>query len=119
MTIDICKEEIFPLTAVPERLPQRRGDKKANICTPYRWSSIGCHGEVLETFCAGGTRCTSMEALQRFFDRVTEKKKSDRLSTAATPAALSAAHHRAIDEAERILNVGLSPDPDASKAPQE
>jgi hypothetical protein len=36
----------------------------------------GCRGVVLETICIGGSRCTSAESLQRFFDAVTVAKGS-------------------------------------------
>jgi hypothetical protein len=45
----------------------------------------------------GGTKCTSLQALQRFFDRLT-----DHQATAPTP--LLAHRRRAIRDAEAILD---------------
>lgn len=36
----------------------------------YRWASRGVNGTYLETLMVGGTQCTTVEALQRFHDRL-------------------------------------------------
>jgi hypothetical protein len=69
--IDHEKEDIRPLPEAAAGLPRRRGGKRTNVATLYRWSTRGIRGEVLETIQIGGTRCTSTQALQRFFDRLT------------------------------------------------
>jgi Protein of unknown function (DUF1580) len=69
--IDHQTETVFPLTEGPARLPRRRGGRRINVATLYRWSTRGLRGVVLETLQVGGTRCTSAQALQRFFDRLT------------------------------------------------
>src|SRR5262245_3303859 len=69
--IDHQTETVFPLAEGPARLPRRRGGKCIDVATLYRWSSRGLRGVMLETIQVGGTRCTSAEALQRFFDRLT------------------------------------------------
>ena len=38
--------------------------------TLYRWSAKGIRGVRLETIRVGGSLCTSVQALQRFFDRL-------------------------------------------------
>jgi Protein of unknown function (DUF1580) len=68
--IDYENETVFPLTEAPAQVPLRRGGKKINLATVYRWSTRGIRGVVLETIQIGGTRCTSAQALQRFFDRL-------------------------------------------------
>jgi hypothetical protein len=75
--IDYENETVFPLTEAPARVPLRRGGKKINLATVYRWSTRGIRGEVLETIQIGGTRCTSAQALQRFFDRLTTAGQGD------------------------------------------
>jgi Protein of unknown function (DUF1580) len=64
-------ETVLSLTDAAARLPRRRGGKRVNVATLYRWASHGCRGVRLETLQIGGTKCTSLEALQRFFDRLT------------------------------------------------
>jgi hypothetical protein len=60
-------ENLVSLTEATKLLPRRRKGKRPNVVTVYRWSTIGCRGVKLETIQVGGTRCTSREALQRFF----------------------------------------------------
>lgn len=71
--IDQATEELITLTAACKLLPARRRGKKPHVSTLYRWSSVGCRGVVLEILQVGGTKCTSREALARFFQRLTEQ----------------------------------------------
>lgn len=66
----LLREELLSLPAAAKILPRRRGDKKVHTATLYRWTVTGLRGVVLESLQVGGTRCTSREALQRFFDRL-------------------------------------------------
>jgi hypothetical protein len=70
--IDSALETLISLANVPKspELPRRRRGKRINVSTLYRWATVGCKGIVLETIQVGGTRCTSREALQRFFERL-------------------------------------------------
>ena len=65
--MELGEETIIPLTEAPEYLPRRRG-KKIHISTLFRWAQKGTGGKQLETIKVGGTRCTSLEALQRFIE---------------------------------------------------
>jgi Protein of unknown function (DUF1580) len=69
ITID---ETVITLANAAEELPRRRRGRKTHVSTLFRWSTAGCRGVVLETIQIGGTRCTSREALQRFFERLSE-----------------------------------------------
>jgi hypothetical protein len=71
-------EKLFPLARAPDEadLPERRRRKKIHSSCFYRWSTTGLRGVVLETLQVGGTRCTSREALQRFFERLSELNKT-------------------------------------------
>ena len=73
-TIDTLNEEVMTLTEAARILPRRKAGKKTHLCTLYRWSTDGCRGVKLETVQIGATRCTSREALQRFFERLTAKR---------------------------------------------
>ena len=68
--IDIAKEVIrsFAQAARHSRPPDARPLAPSTI---WRWHKKGISGVKLETICIGGTRYTSVEALQRFFDAVT------------------------------------------------
>lgn len=68
--VDIATEKLIALADVPKHLPKRRGGRKVNLATVYRWASHGLHGVRLEVVQVGGTKCTSMTALQKFFERL-------------------------------------------------
>ncbi len=98
--IDISLEETFSLTEAAKRLPCRRKGKRPNVATLYRWAQAGCRGVRLETLCVGATRCTSMEALQRFFDALTAKAEPRAVAPQPRP---TAQRQKAIEAAERRL----------------
>jgi uncharacterized protein DUF1580 len=68
--IDSTTETLLSLAQAAEQLPRRRRGRQTHISTIYRWATAGCRGVVLESIQIGGTRCTSREALQRFFERL-------------------------------------------------
>jgi hypothetical protein len=74
--IDTTSETLLTLAQAADDLPRRRKGRKTNISTLYRWSQAGCRGVVLETIQCGGTRCTSREALQRFFERLSQARQA-------------------------------------------
>lgn len=77
--IDSQTEQILTFAQAADGLPRRRQGRKTSIATLYRWSTPpGCRGVVLETIQIGGTRCTSREALSRFFEALTEGAQADR-----------------------------------------
>lgn len=97
--VDVLSEQAVTLTNACKILPERRKGKKPNVATLYRWSTIGVRGVVLETIQVGGTRCTSREALQRFFDRLTAKSAGN-----PAPAGLPQSRRREVERAERVLD---------------
>ena len=68
--IDIATEQLIALADVPKHLPKRRGGKRVSLSCVYRWAQRGLHGVRLEVLPCGGTKCTSLPAIQRFFDRL-------------------------------------------------
>jgi len=75
--IDPNTEHLLSLADAAKSLPRRRAGKPVHISCAYRWSRSGCRGVVLETIQVGGTRCTSKEALARFFRRLTQGDAAD------------------------------------------
>ena len=70
--IDIQSEELITLSEAAKFVPRRRRGRKVSTSTIYRWASkSGLRGVRLSTIRAGGALCTSVEALQRFFDALT------------------------------------------------
>jgi hypothetical protein len=75
--IDPNSETIVALAHVPKHLPRRRAGKRPHVSCIYRWTTSGCRGVILESIQIGGTRCTSKEALARFFHRLTSGDAAD------------------------------------------
>jgi hypothetical protein len=74
--IDSMNETVVTYAQASDAGPRRRKGRKIHVSTFHRWATVGCRGVVLETIQIGGTRCTSLEALQRFFERLTDQKQS-------------------------------------------
>jgi hypothetical protein len=81
MPIDISREQPIPFTQAAAHVPRRRQGRKTSVATLYRWSTRGLHGIQLESIQVGGTRCTSLGALQRFFDRLSSLASSQGVAT--------------------------------------
>jgi hypothetical protein len=64
----MTNETLLTLTAATKLIPPRRGAKRTNVSTLYRWAQRGLRGVKLETVQVGGTRMTTKEALSRFFN---------------------------------------------------
>jgi hypothetical protein len=102
MPIDIRSEEIFSLTAAT-KLPcfrNRRAGKRINVSTIWRWATVGVRGVKLETIMAGGSRATSLEAVERFFEALTVQ--ADAPATPQPPRR-TAGRRKQIEAAERRL----------------
>ena len=74
--IDLESETIITAREACQRLPRRRAGRLTHPTTIARWMDEGIKGVRLEGIRIGTNRCTSMEALQRFFDRLTEASAS-------------------------------------------
>ena len=68
--IDTTKENLLPLREVPGRLPKRPNGKRLHISGVYRWTERGIKGVILESIRIGGVTFTSLEAIQRFAERL-------------------------------------------------
>lgn len=75
MPIDPLKEKIKTLSEACNLFPKKRRGKKPHVSRLYRYTKQGLNGIVLESIQCGATRCTSTEAVRRFFLRLTEKSK--------------------------------------------
>jgi len=68
--INFNTENVISFSEACRRLPRRRAGRRSHPATMYRWASQGIRGVKLETIQIGGTLCTSLEALQRFFEKL-------------------------------------------------
>ena len=80
MAIDVFSERVISLKEATRLLPKSSRSKKLHVSTVYRWSVGGLKSKDgmvvrLEVVKIGGTTCTSQEALQRFFDRLSGNSK--------------------------------------------
>jgi hypothetical protein len=96
--IDTNRESLISLYEAAKSLPRRRAGKKPHVSCLYRWTTAGCRGVILESVQIGSTRCTSREALARFFGALTTGRPGE------LPAARSIAErNRAVARAMREL----------------
>lgn len=70
-------EEVLTLREAAHRLPRRASGRRLHHATLYRWATDGLRGVRLETIQVGGTLCTSIEALQRFFEELGRRARED------------------------------------------
>lgn len=105
--IDVTCEELLSLNEARKRLPQRRQGKRPDVSTMYRWGLRGCKGVVLETVQIGGTRCTSVEALARFFARLSGQTPSGAAGAAVQDAAATSLSKRKKSVARELEAEGI------------
>ena len=103
MAIDVFSENVLSFREAAKLLPKKPGTKGMNISTLHRWALRGLRskdGEQvrLETVKVGGTTCTSKEALQRFFDRLS----ADEIIV-PPPVVTSRSRQRECEKAEEYL----------------
>jgi hypothetical protein len=68
--ISIGSEELLSFTQLAKRIPRRRNDRPVHLSTIHRWRHPGIGGIRLECIRIGGVWHTSMEAFQRWCDRL-------------------------------------------------
>src|SRR4051794_33153890 len=74
--IDSTLETLISLADAAKAVPRRRRGRKTHLSTLYRWATVGVHGVVLETLQCGGSRVTSREALQRFYESLSQPARA-------------------------------------------
>jgi hypothetical protein len=68
MPINIHAESVVTFPDLVKRILPANGGKRMHIGTPHRWRTQGLRGVRLEAIKVGGRWCTSLQALERFFD---------------------------------------------------
>lgn len=103
---DLSNERLISIGDVPKHLPRRATGRRVHISAVYRWMSSGVRGVRLESVRVGGSTYTSVEALQRFADRLTGSE-----SAQPARAAIPRRREREIERAARRLDeiLGRSP----------
>lgn len=70
--IDVNTEQVLTLSSLAKRLPHRRNDRPVCPATIHRWRQPGVRGIRLECVRIGGIWHTSLEAYQRWVERLTK-----------------------------------------------
>ena len=96
--IDIAKETLILFSDLPKHLP-KRGKKDIHLSACYRWKNQGIAGVRLETVFIAGNRWSSIEALNRFWQRVTEAKDGRQSEATKTSKRTSATANNELDAA--------------------
>lgn len=73
----LLSENLITLSEAAALLPRRRRGRPTHPSTLFRWAGQGLRGVRLEIVQVGGTRCTSREALARFFSRLSGANDPD------------------------------------------
>lgn len=68
----ILSEPLITLSQAAQLVPAVNG-RKPHVATLYRWATRGIKGVILESAFVGGVRVTSVEAIQRFLNRLLQK----------------------------------------------
>jgi hypothetical protein len=100
MAIDLSKESLLSFAQAAKLLPNGRENRPVNPSTLWRWARVGCRANDgrlvrLETFRIGGRSITSREALQRFFDALSQSSEPYAPIANRTPAKRERASKRA------------------------
>ncbi len=100
MSIDLS-EYIVSLKDACGFFPRARRGRKAHVSRLYRYTRDGCRGVILESIQCGATRCTSREAIERFFQRLTAASNPGKATELAsqTEAKVEAEMEREVDAA--------------------
>jgi hypothetical protein len=101
--IDTQSEQLITFSQAADDLPRRRRGRKTHVSTLYRWATAGCRGVVLETIQVGATRCTSREALRRFFELLSQPVQAGAVSRPVGRVRTLAQRQRAAAAAGRKL----------------
>src|SRR5262249_44551077 len=70
--IDVNHEHLVTLAQLAKRLPRRRQDRPVHPATVHRWRNPGVRGIRLECVRIGGIWMSTLEAFQRWCQRLTE-----------------------------------------------
>ena len=70
--IDPLTETALTLSQAAMTLPRLRRNRPVHSSTLWRWARHGIRGHRLEVVKVGGTACTSIQALQRFFSKLSD-----------------------------------------------
>jgi hypothetical protein len=86
MPIDITTEKLISAAEYARMRPTGRNGRPMHLATAYRHFSPGVNGIALEHVKFGGQTYTSVEAVQRFAERLTSARDALRSGAPISPA---------------------------------
>ncbi len=98
--IDLNTETVLALPQAAKRIPCNRDGKQTHVSTLMRWIQKGVKGVRLEATKPGGRWLTSVEALQRFSDKLAQAEGVEIVPEPRSSRHLSAT--RAAEELDRL-----------------
>jgi hypothetical protein len=108
--IDIETESLLTFSQAAAEQPCRRQGKRVSTVTLWRWSTRGCRGVILETLQTPSGRVTSREALQRFFEALTESRQASSSSVRPAPPLGRRSPSRRQRDSEKAAKILLARD---------
>jgi hypothetical protein len=104
--IDMTAEKLLSFKDAARLLPSARGGKPVSVVTLYGWANKGVYGIKLEYLQMGGQRCTSMEALNRFSQALTQSGYVDERTQAGKDMVVARTEKqksKAVEKAKKSL----------------
>ena len=97
--IDVNAEHVVTLSQLAKRLPCRRSERPVHPATIHRWRNPGVRGVRLDCVRIGGIWHTSLEAYQRWVERLTAAEPhSDTTPASAQTSPHHTAHADAVEK---------------------
>lgn len=103
MAIDPLNEHLISLTEAARMFPRNAAGKPPHLSRIYSYTTAGLRGVVLDSIQCGSRRCTSREAVGRFFAELTRAVRGD----SAAPTRLDAERDNRTDVDAELDRVGL------------
>ena len=103
--IDINKETLISISDTPKHLPRRPNGKTVHVSVVYRWLKKGIKGIRLESARIGRCTYTSLEALQRWSDALTNADESPEEERLQTPRSRERQIDKATEQVGRQLGI--------------
>jgi len=106
MSIDIAREHGLSFRAAAAWVVKQGWRDTCTGPTVWRWAAKGIGGVRLERIQAGGKWRTSVEALQRFFDRLTDQgeRKGFEKELEAAPSSVA---RQELEARQRLRKAGI------------
>ena len=103
--IDIHNETLVSISETPKHLPRRPSGKTVHISAVYRWIKKGIKGIRLESARIAGCTYTSLEALQRWSDALSNSEEFTTEAKLIPPKARELQIEKAAEHVDRELRI--------------